>query len=56
VTQSAEHWGIVNVIAQGVSDLALKRTEYDAVISAQGIDPLIAKLDAKVASYAASGK
>ena len=56
VTQSAEQWGIVNVIAQGVSDLALKRTEYNAVISAQGIDTLIAKLDAKVASYAASGK
>ncbi|MSQ69037.1 MAG: hopanoid biosynthesis protein HpnM [Gammaproteobacteria bacterium] len=56
VTHSAERWGIVNVIAQGVSDLALKRTEYEAVISAQGIDALIAKLDAKVASYAASGK
>jgi len=56
VTKSADQWGIVNVIAQGVSDLALKRTEYDAVISAQGIDALIAKLDAKVASYAASGK
>ena len=39
-----------------MSDLALKRTEYNAVISAHGIDTLIAKLDAKVASYAASGK
>ncbi len=44
-------WRIVNVIAEGVSDLSLKRAEYTAVISSDGIDALIAKLSAKVASY-----
>ncbi len=44
-------WRIVNVVAQGVSDLSLKRAEYTAVIGSEGIDALIAKLKAKVASY-----
>jgi phospholipid transport system substrate-binding protein len=44
-------WRIVNVVAQGVSDLSLKRAEYTAVIGSTGIDTLIAKLNAKVASY-----
>lgn len=47
-------WRIVNVIAEGVSDLALKRAEYGAVIAQEGIDSLIAKLNAKIASYAAA--
>ncbi|MGE3774931.1 MAG: ABC transporter substrate-binding protein [Gammaproteobacteria bacterium] len=47
-------WRIVNVIAEGVSDLALKRSEYGAVIAKEGIDALIAKLNAKIASYAAA--
>lgn len=47
-------WRIVNVIADGVSDLALKRSEYGAVIAKEGIDALIAKLNAKIASYAAA--
>jgi len=42
-------WRIVNVIAQGVSDLALKRAEYTAVIKAEGIDSLIERLAQKVA-------
>jgi phospholipid transport system substrate-binding protein len=44
------------VIAEGVSDLALKRSEYGAVIGKEGIDALIAKLEAKIASYAANNK
>lgn len=51
-----DHWRVVNVVADGVSDLNLKRSEYDGIIAAQGIDALVAKLDAKVASYEASGK
>ncbi len=46
-------WRIINVVAQGVSDLSLKRAEYTAVIGSDGIDALIAKLNAKVASYGA---
>lgn len=42
-------WRIVNVVAQGVSDLALKRAEYTAVIKAEGIDSLLKRLAQKVA-------
>ncbi|MSR15237.1 MAG: hypothetical protein EXR86_11860 [Gammaproteobacteria bacterium] len=54
LVKSGEMWRIVNVVAEGVSDLSLKRAEYTAVIGSSGIDALIAKLNAKVASYAAT--
>ncbi len=56
LNKTGEQWRIVNVIAEGVSDLALKRSEYGAVIGKDGIDALIAKLEAKIASYAAHNK
>lgn len=49
-------WQIVNVIADGVSDLSLKRVEYTAVIGRDGIDSLIAKLNDKIASYEAQNQ
>ena len=56
LTKNGEEWHIVNVVAEGVSDLALKRSEYDGIIGAEGIDSLVAKLNGKVASYVAAGK
>ena len=56
LNKSGDQWRIVNVIAEGVSDLALKRSEYGAVIGKEGIDALIAKLEAKIASYATKNK
>ncbi len=44
-------WRIINVIAEGVSDLALKRVEYTTVLRNQGFEALMAKLKAKVAQY-----
>ena len=41
-------WRIVNVIANGVSDLSLKRADYGAVLKAQGLDNLIAKLNGQI--------
>jgi phospholipid transport system substrate-binding protein len=41
-------WLIVNVIAQGVSDLSLKRAEYSAVIQSEGFDSLTKRLGEKV--------
>ena len=41
-------WRIINVVAQGVSDLSLKRAEYSAVIKSEGFDSLTKKLDKKV--------
>ena len=40
-------WRIINVVAQGVSDLALKRAEYGAVIQREGFDALLHKLRAQ---------
>jgi phospholipid transport system substrate-binding protein len=54
LNKTGEDWRIVNVIAEGVSDLSLKRSEYGAVIGKEGIDSLIAKLNSKIASYAAA--
>jgi len=51
LAEQGEAWRIVNVIAEGVSDISLKRTEYAAVIGREGVGGLIAKLRAKVASY-----
>ena len=48
-------WHIVNVLAQGVSDIALKRAEYSAVIASQGFDALLAKLDEKIRQLIANG-
>ncbi len=56
LTKSTDGWRIINVVADGVSDLSLKRAEYTAVIGSNGIDTLIAKLNAKVASYEAANK
>jgi phospholipid transport system substrate-binding protein len=38
-------WRIINIIADGVSDLALKRAEYQRVFASGGIDGLIAELE-----------
>ena len=42
---------IVNVIAEGVSDLSLKRADYTAVIDSEGFDSLLSKLDQKIAQF-----
>lgn len=49
-------WRIVNVIAEGVSDLSLKRADYTAVIKNEGIGSLMSQLNGKVASYGESGR
>jgi phospholipid transport system substrate-binding protein len=46
-------WRIINIIADGVSDLALKRSEYTSVLSKDGFDTLIAKITEKIDNYAA---
>jgi phospholipid transport system substrate-binding protein len=44
-------WRIVNIIAEGVSDLALKRADYSAFLKSKGFDALIKKLNEKVGQY-----
>ncbi len=45
------NWRIINVIADGVSDLALKRVEYTTVLRKEGFEVLLSKLKAKIAQY-----
>jgi phospholipid transport system substrate-binding protein len=44
-------WLIVNIVADGVSDLALKRAEYQRVLSTGTIDDLIEHIDAQTARF-----
>jgi phospholipid transport system substrate-binding protein len=38
-------WRIINIVADGVSDLALKRAEYQRLFGSGGIEGLIAELE-----------
>lgn len=44
-------WRILNVIAQGISDLSLKRSEYRSIIKNDGFDALLLALDQKLELY-----
>lgn len=44
-------WSVINIIANGVSDLALKRSEYTSILQRQGFDALVAQINDKIASY-----
>ncbi len=45
--QTPAGWRIVNIVADGVSDLALKRAEYQRILAGGSIDTLIAELEAQ---------
>jgi phospholipid transport system substrate-binding protein len=42
-------WRIINIIADGVSDLALKRAEYQRILGTGSLDDLIKELEAQTA-------
>ncbi len=42
-------WRIINVVAEGVSNLALKRAEYAGFVKRNGFDALMEKMQAKLA-------
>ncbi len=44
-------WRIINVIGNGVSDLALKRADYTQFLKTNGFDALLGKLNEKIAQY-----
>jgi len=50
--KKGDNWHIINIIANGVSDLALKRSEYTSILQRQGFDTLIAKINEKIDNYA----
>lgn len=47
--QQDGHWRIINILFDGVSDLAIKRGEYRAVMQKDGFQALIEKLKEKIA-------
>jgi phospholipid transport system substrate-binding protein len=49
--QVAHQWRIINVIADGVSDLALKRSDYTSFLKTHSVDAFIEKLNEKVAQH-----
>jgi phospholipid transport system substrate-binding protein len=49
--EKGDSWQIINIIANGVSDLALKRSEYSSILKREGFDALIAKINDKIVSY-----
>lgn len=42
-----DRWQVVNVLADGVSDLALRATQYDGLMKGEGFTALMGKLDAQ---------
>ena len=44
-------WLVINVIAKGVSDLALKRADYTAFLKKSDLNALLDKLNKKIALY-----
>jgi phospholipid transport system substrate-binding protein len=47
-----ERWRILNVFADGVSELAARKAEYSGVMKDRGFDALIARLRNKIDHYA----
>ena len=47
--QGKDGWRIVNILADGVSDLALKRVEYRAILQRDGFQKLVDMLKKKIA-------
>jgi phospholipid transport system substrate-binding protein len=45
-------WVIINIVVDGISDLALKKAQYGSVIEREGFDSLMNKLSQKITDYA----
>ncbi len=43
-----DRWRIVNIVVDGVSDLALKRAEYSEILANEGFDALLARIKEKI--------
>jgi len=52
LAESAGQWGVVNVFADGVSQLTLRRAEYDSVIERAGFDTLVERIEGLIEDYA----
>jgi len=52
VGQFNGQWHIINIVVDGISDLALKKAQYTSVIDREGFDALLNKLTQKINDYA----
>lgn len=52
VNRSGAKWQIVNIVVDGISDLALKKAQYTSIVDREGFDSLLAKLSQKIGDYA----
>ena len=50
--QVDDHWRIINVTVDGVSDLATKRAEYVTLVKNEGYSALITKMEDQIKRYA----
>lgn len=51
--ETADGWRIVNIVAEGVSDLALKRSQYQQILNRQSLDAVVQHMDAQRARITA---
>ena len=50
--QVDDHWRIINVTVDGISDLATKRAEYVTLVKNEGYSALITKMEDQIKRYA----
>lgn len=54
MNQFGGQWHIINIVVDGISDLALKKAQYTSVIDREGFDSLLNKLSQKIADYSSN--
>jgi phospholipid transport system substrate-binding protein len=52
VSEFNGQWQIINIVVDGISDLALKKAQYTSIIDREGFDSLLGKLSQQIANYA----
>ncbi len=48
LSEVGDEWKIINVIAKGISDLAIKRAEYTSIMSKDGFETLLDKISESI--------
>jgi len=49
--EKGDSWRIINIIANGVSDLAVKRSEHTSILQREGFDAVVTKINEKSEKY-----
>lgn len=49
--KKGDSWRIINILSKGVSDIALKRSEYGAIMKKSGFEVLLAEISIKVENF-----